>query len=416
MHDPYTEFTKHVLPNGLEVHSVFWDRPWIGVEIVVHSGGREDLVTKPGLAHFVEHVVSKNIPKWEYAQSREFFEVCGGRANFGMTSYLSTIYKFAVPAEPGTFHEALTIFGLMLLEAQIKDNIERERNVILREFNERYPFLEKLNWDMDVRSSLFPEHRLETWNRPLGRPEGFMEITKKDLQDFYDKHYTPANMSLVVVGGLKTKDVISELKKGPFGDSKDGKRNPVLQQPYQIPNPQNNYRTVKLSDHVNFRVDQTEYMARWAFPADFPWQSCRVFNKMLKHLLFEEIRQKQGLTYSISTHYALFQDVNEYEIVSRVSPNATNHINELVRRCIEMVPSERNVFERKLESSKRECLMLDLSGQDLADDSANDLALKHQIIPQQESWDQLHKVTFEQMIEATSLLSTKRQYTFITCP
>ncbi|KKP80963.1 MAG: hypothetical protein UR80_C0013G0008 [Parcubacteria group bacterium GW2011_GWB1_35_5] len=50
MYDPYADFVKHVLANGLEVHSVSWDRPWIGMEIVVHSGGREDPVTIPGLA------------------------------------------------------------------------------------------------------------------------------------------------------------------------------------------------------------------------------------------------------------------------------------------------------------------------------------------------------------------------------
>ena len=72
MYDPYAEFTKHVLPNELEVHSIFWDRPWIGMEIVVHSGGREDPVVMPGLAHFVEHVVNRNIPGMEYDKAKEF--------------------------------------------------------------------------------------------------------------------------------------------------------------------------------------------------------------------------------------------------------------------------------------------------------------------------------------------------------
>lgn len=89
MYDPYADFKKTVLPNGLEVHSQFWERPWIGVEIVVHSGAREDPVEMPGLAHFVEHAVSKNIPNWEYDQSKEFFETCGGGAGFGSTNYAS---------------------------------------------------------------------------------------------------------------------------------------------------------------------------------------------------------------------------------------------------------------------------------------------------------------------------------------
>jgi zinc protease len=253
MYDPYTEFTKTVLENGLEVHSVFWARPWINMEIVVHSGGREDPVEMPGLAHFVEHVVSQNIPNWGFDQSKEFFETCGGRAEFGSTNYLSTRYRFCVPADPVIFREALAIFGSMLLGARIERDVERERKVISCEFNGRYPFRKRLDWDMCIRRALFKGHRLETWNRPLGRPEGFLSATEADLQSFYDKHYVPANISLVIIGGLPTEEVIDELEKSPFGTRKNGTRNPIPQPFNQIPIPAEQLQTVCLSDHVNFQ-------------------------------------------------------------------------------------------------------------------------------------------------------------------
>jgi hypothetical protein len=60
--------------------------------------------------------------------------------------------------------------------------------------------------------------------------------------------------------------------------------------------------------------------------------------------------------------------------------------------------------------------MIDLSGSDLAGESASDLVSDHRIISMQEVWDDLRRVTFEQMAEAAALLSSERQYTFITCP
>ena len=142
MYDPYAEFTKSVLPNGLEVHTVSWNRPWVRVEIVVHSGAREDPIDKPGLAHFVEHVVSKCVLGLSNDQIREYFETCGGQASFGTTSYTSTGYSFCIPANPTIFCEALAIFGSMILNARINDSaVETERKVITREFNEKYPFL-----------------------------------------------------------------------------------------------------------------------------------------------------------------------------------------------------------------------------------------------------------------------------------
>lgn len=416
MYDPYAEFTKHVLSNGLEVHSVFWDRPWIGMEIVIHSGAREDPVAMPGLAHFVEHVVSENIPDWGFERSRQFFETCGGRAEFGRTSYLSTRYGFAVPADPAIFREALAIFGSMLLGARIEKYVERERRVISSEFKECYPFPQKLEWDMGIRKALFKGHRLETWNRPLGRPEGFLSATEADLQDFYDKHYVPANISLVIIGGLQTDEVIAELEKSPFGMRKKGVRNPIPQPFNQIQTPAEQSKIVELSDHVNFKVEQTKYRAGWAFPADFPEQALRVFDQVLGEVLFNEIREKRGLAYSIGTDYTDFQDVYEYEIDGWISPDATLYIDELVRKCIGMIPSRHDLFDRKLKSLKQKCLMIDLSGSGLAEESASDLVADHRIIPMQEVWNDLHKVTFEQMAEAAVFLSSKRQYTFITCP
>lgn len=416
MYDPYTQFSKHILSNGLEVHSVFWDRPWIGAEIIVHSGGREDPVTMPGLAHFVEHVVSQNIPNREFDQVKEFFDICGGGANFGNTNYLSTQYKFGVPANPTIFHEALEIFGSMLLKAQIEKEVERERKVIFREFNGRYPFLQKLEWDMGIRRALFKGHRLETWNRPLGRTEGFLSATEADLQGFYDKHYVPANVSLVIIGGLPTEEVLAGLEKSPFGMRKSGARNQISPPFNQIPILTEQSKIVKLSDYVSFKVDQTEYKATWAFPSDFHWQARRVFDAVLREILFDEIREKRGLAYSIGINYTNFQDVLEYEIIGRVSPEATHHIDQLVRTCIEMAPSRRDLFDRKLKSLKQQCLMIDFGGQELASRSAEDLVYDHRIIPMQEVWDDLHKVTFEQMSEATALLSSERQYSFITCP
>ncbi len=416
MYDPYSEFSKQILSNGLEVHSVFWDRPWIGVEILIHSGGREDPVAIPGLAHFVEHVVSQNIPDREFDQVKEFFETCGGRTNFGSTSYLSTRYKFAVPANLTIFREALAIFGSMLFGAQIKKDVERERKVIVREFSEHYPFLEKLEWDMDIRKALFKGHRLETWNGPLGRPEGFLSATEADLRSFYDKHYVPANTSLVIIGGLPTEEVIVELEKSPFGMPKDGTRNPIPKPFDQIPTPDNHSRTVRFSDYFNFKIDQTHYKATWAFPASFPWQARRVFDQVLNKVLFSEVREKRGLAYDIGTSYSNFHDVYQYEVSGQINPDATTYIDQLVQECISMASSRHDLFDRKLNACKQKCLMIDLSGSGLASNSVSDLVGVHRIIPMQEIWDDLHKVTFDQMAEAAAFLSSERQYTFITCP
>ncbi|NCA94166.1 MAG: insulinase family protein [Sphingobacteriia bacterium] len=416
MYDPYAQFTKHVLPNKLEVHSLFKDCPWIILEVIVHSGGREDPVEKSGLAHFVEHMVSNNIPNLTFDQAKEFFDNCGGNVNFGVTRYSSTRYRFFIPADLDTLRQALAIFGSMIFDSQIEKNIDRERKVILSEFNGVYPFIESLKWETDIRKFLFKGHRLEKWNQLVGLPKEFLLITIPDLQDFYDKHYVPANVSLVVHGGIPAEDIIMEIQKSPFGIQKRGTRNKIPK-PFQIP-PISGPKTkiVKLSDYFNYKTDQAGYKAVWAFPSDFDGMARIVFNSMLKKILFEEIREKRGLAYNINANYSNFQNVFEYEVRGLINPEATSCIDELVQKCIKMIPLRQDLFDRCLRSQKQKYSMMDLSGHDLVDGSSADLALFNRIVPLQESWGDLHKVKFEQMAEAAALLSPERQYTFISCP
>jgi predicted Zn-dependent peptidase len=141
-----------------------------------------------------------------------------------------------------------------------------------------------------------------------------------------------------------------------------------------------------------------------------------VFDRVLGKVLFDEIREKRGLAYSIGTDYTGFHDVYEYEIGGRISPDATPYIDELVQKCVSMISSRRDLFDRKLRSCKQQCSMVDLSGSDLVDQSAHDLVSEHRILSMQEVWDELHKVTFDQMVEAATFLSPERKYTLTICP
>ena len=99
-----------------------------------------------------------------------------------------------------------------------------------------------------------------------------------------------------------------------------------------------------------------------------------------------------------------------------INPDATDGIDQTAQECIKMIPSKRELFERILRSCIQNCLMTDLSGSGLVEESIDDLTSDHRILLLQEVWDELHTVKFEQMAEAAALLSPNRQYTFITRP
>ena len=102
-------------------------------------------------------------------------------------------------------------------------------------------------------------------------------------------------MSIVIVGGVPIKKMIAEIENSPFSMQRSGTRNPIPQPFGHFSIPQEPMRIVKMSDYVDFKVEQTEYEATWAFPTDFPRQARRVFTRMLHKTLFDEIREKRGL-------------------------------------------------------------------------------------------------------------------------
>ncbi|MCX6736974.1 MAG: insulinase family protein, partial [Candidatus Parcubacteria bacterium] len=200
MFDPYADFKKTTLPNGLAIHALRWpNRPWEAIGILVHSGAEHDPIGFEGLAHFVEHLVSENanIPKKEM---NTFFEKYGGMVDFGATGYPYAHYRFFLPALKNILAKAFSMFGHMLISAKLKNFIERERKIIINEFHCAYPAKFQFDLDMQKHRALYSDSWLGRFTRPLGNPESIGLITQKELQSYYDAHYTPANISIVGVG------------------------------------------------------------------------------------------------------------------------------------------------------------------------------------------------------------------------
>lgn len=335
MYDPYNQFEEVALENGLTVYHQYWNRPWIGVQVIVHAGAREDKIEIPGLAHFLEHCVSNNIPGYTYAKVRAFVDESGGMAMFGETSYLATKYGFSLPTEPGSLTKMLNIFGSMLLEANVTKGIEKERLIIKQEFGRAYPIAQSLEWLQEKNSNLFKGHRLESYNRPLGTLEGFMNAKKKDLQAFYDQYYVPSNISIVVVGGINKPSFISALSRTSFTSEKPGERNPVARPTAELlPNPVMKSKVVEMSKLTSLKLNQLNYEASWTLPGNINFQALQAANQIVDHFLGQVIREEARGSYHFSSRFEMFQDVYLFEIQGAVDPKLADSINEMVHRCL----------------------------------------------------------------------------------
>jgi zinc protease len=193
--------------NGLQ--TIFEKREHTGVvaaQIWVKVGSKYEAEEIAGITHFIEHLIFKGTEKLEGNAFATRIESLGGTVN-AFTSYDNTVYHIIIPKKP--FEE-----GLSLLIESVEhpafpaDEIEKERKVILEEI--------KMGED-DPQRKLFNElFSVSYQGHPYARPIiGFNEtvkgITRAGILDYYKSHYTPDNMTVVIVGDFDekvTKEII----------------------------------------------------------------------------------------------------------------------------------------------------------------------------------------------------------------
>ncbi len=417
MWDPYAEFQSATLPNGLTVHAAHWPgRPWEAVGFLIHSGAEHDPVGLEGLSHFVEHLVSANTDisnKEIYA----FFEDCGGAVRLGTTNFPHTYYGFFVPADKTTLAKAFSIFGPMLLSARIEKCIERERQIIINEFYQMYPTVFKLDLDIYEHEALYTGYWLERFYSPLGRLTAIEQIAQHELQSHYDAHYTPANMSIICVGGMKLQELIELLSESPFMTSKQGIRTPLPTPTTDVALPSETHRVIEMSKYVNLHFNTCAYRSVAKIPGVFNKRTVGVVKKMLDEVLNEEVREQRAWTYGIHCSRYDFRHFHKFSInCDSLALRALDEIEERIEFCITSIGNHGDLLERIKRRDLASDFMIDTTGKNICRGALDDLARYQRIVSNAEARNDLERVTMSDIQALLQWLRTERRWTLIVRP
>lgn len=224
------QFEKFSLSNGLKV-LVHEDKstPMVVVDVIYDVGAKDEDPAKTGFAHLFEHLMfggSINVPVYD-----EPLQVAGGENNAFTTNDL-TNYYCQLPAE-----NIETAFWLesdrMLSLAFSEKSLDVQRKVVCEEFKEHY--INKPYGDVwaKIRELSYTTHPYKwmTIGKELKHVE---DATLTDVKNFFFKHYTPCNATLVVAGNITTAEVkrLSEKWFGPIPAGEKYNRS-LAQEPMQ---------------------------------------------------------------------------------------------------------------------------------------------------------------------------------------
>lgn len=189
----------------------------VAAQVWVKVGSKYEKPRIAGITHFIEHLIFKGTAEVKAGEMASRIESLGGSVN-AFTSYDNTVYHIIVPTQ--SFEEG---FGLLLdavkNPAFPEEEIIKEKRVILEEI--------KMGED-DPHRKLFKElFSMSYEGHPYGRPiigfeETVQHISRTDIISYFQQHYTPENMAIVITGDFdqeKAREITAKFIKG-FGASK----------------------------------------------------------------------------------------------------------------------------------------------------------------------------------------------------
>ncbi|MBT4482553.1 MAG: insulinase family protein [Candidatus Latescibacteria bacterium] len=202
-------FTKVTLDNGLdvivkEVHTA----PIVAVYLWCKTGSTNENEREQGISHFYEHMFFKGTEKRGVGEIDRIIKSLGGYNN-AFTSKEYTAYYVVLPSE--NFSLAADVLVDAIRNSSFPDQeIEKERGVIKEEINRKEDNPTGKLYEEIFRIA-FPDTPYEL--PVLGTKKSVSEFTRDDFKNYLAKHYVPDNMAAVIVGDVKTKDAIEEIKR-----------------------------------------------------------------------------------------------------------------------------------------------------------------------------------------------------------
>ncbi len=348
---------KTTLKNGIQViteeisnvHSV-------SVGIWIKAGSRDEEGEENGISHFIEHMLFKGTKRRSAHQIAKEIDAVGGVLNAFTSKEFSSFYAKVLKEH---FPVALDLlFDLFLNSVFSGEELERERQVIIQEINMIEDTPDEYILDL-FSESFWPRHPL---GLPiLGRLETISRMNRSKLMKFFHQHYLNGGPIVVAAGNLKHVDLLNPVQEAL---EKIHPRKKAYQGSAPRPHPQVLVKNKKL-EQVHLVVGTQGVSAthpqRYAFS---------ILNTILgggmSSRLFQEIREKRGLAYSVYSFLSSFVDSGMLGVYAGTAENTVAKVLKIIHREMKKL-SQDTLKSKELRSAKEQLkgnLLLSLESTD----------------------------------------------------
>ena len=325
----------HTLPNGFRIATELMPgMQSAAVGIWVTAGGRHERQNENGIAHFLEHMAFKGTKRRNALEIAEAIEDVGGYINAytsrEVTAYYARVLKNDVPL-------ALDVIGDILRNPIFDPHeIEVERGVILQEIGQALDTPDDVIFDW-LQERAYPDQPMG--RTILGPEERVKNFHRDDLAGFVREHYRPERMVLCAAGGVDHDEIV-KLAEDMFGDMAAG--NAHVLQPARFAGGELRREKTLEQAHFALGLESPDYRNDDIYTAQI--YSVALGGGMSSRL-FQEIREKRGLCYTIYASTGAYADSGMTTIYAgtsgeQVSELADITIDEMKRAAEDMSAKE----------------------------------------------------------------------------
>ncbi|HEV2202668.1 MAG TPA: pitrilysin family protein [Bryobacteraceae bacterium] len=309
---------RTVLPNGVRVITEKMPRVRsVSVGIWIGTGAREEAPELTGISHFIEHMVFKgtrNRTAEEIARSVD--SIGGGLDAFTSKELVSFNVKVLDEHVPLAFDVISDLVRNPLFE---KKDIEKEKGVVLEELKMEVDNPEYLAHEI-FASSFWKDHPLG--RSILGTRETIHSFDRDKIELYYQRFYTPKNILVTAAGNLSHRRLV-HLVEDHFGDLEPHRVPKMASTPHpQAPLVVRNKSSIE-QVHVYLGVPSIPLPHRDRF-------ACYILNAILgggmSSRLFQNIRERQGLAYTVYSELAMYRDAGCLLIYAGTSPKSAGQV------------------------------------------------------------------------------------------
>ena len=380
------------LDNGIQI--VTEELPHLrsaSIGLVVGSGASSEEKDVMGISHFIEHMTFKGTEKRSAFQIVEELDNIGGKLNAFTGKEYTVFYAVVQDKHYGI---AIDVLSDILLNSVHKDEeIELEKKVVLEEIKMYEDSPDEQIHDL-FATTIFPEHHIG--NTILGKEETVNAFSRDKIISYMKDNYTPDNLIVSVAGNIKTNEIIDSLNHAFSGYSGKLKGKDL--------------GTPVIKHDIKLKTKKTEQVHLVIGTKSVPQTSSdryvlsmidNVMGGSMSSRLFQEIREKNALAYSVFTFNQGYRDIGFFEAYAGTSKENFEKVIQMILK--EYSDIKRNGLKpeeiRRAKEFTKGSLVIGLeSSNSRMNYIAKSLYYHKRVIPIDEIIENIDKVTNEDII------------------